>query len=95
MTSFIDIRPDKVQGIGIITMASTTSDLRSNQLHRRLNNIKALVHWCSIRHTMGLDLDSRLFTVGDIIKCREELDMEEISQIETLINNPETFKPIN
>ena len=44
---------------------------------------------------MGLDLDSRLFTVDEISRCKEELDMEEDSQPETSMNKPEKFKPIN
>ena len=44
---------------------------------------------------MGLDLDSRLFKIYEISRCREELNMEEDSQPETSINNPEKFKPIN
>ena len=44
---------------------------------------------------MGLDFDSRLFTVDDISSQKEELDTEEDSQPETSINKPEKFKPIN
>ena len=44
---------------------------------------------------MRLDLDSRLFTVNDVGRCREELDTEENSQPETPINRPEKFKPVN
>ena len=50
MISFKEIRPDEVQGIGKRIMAATTADLRSNQPYWRLNNIKALVHWCGSRH---------------------------------------------
>ena len=50
---FTDIRTDEIQGIAKIIMASTTSDLRSNQPYWRLNDIKVLVHWCRSRHTMG------------------------------------------
>ena len=45
----------EVQGIGKRIMAATTPALRSNQPYRRLNNIRALVHWCRSRHAMGLD----------------------------------------
>ena len=76
-------------------MAETAAAHMRNQTYRRLNNIKALVHWCRIRHAMGLDLGSRLFTVENMSRCREELDMEEYSQPETSINKPEKFKPIN
>ena len=44
---------------------------------------------------MGLDLDSRLFMVDDMSRCREELDTEEDSQPETSMNKPDKFKPIN
>ena len=44
---------------------------------------------------MGLDLDSLLFTVDEMSRCREELYMEEDSQPETSMNKPDKFKPIN
>ena len=76
-------------------MAATTAAPRRNHPNRILNNIKALVHWCWIRHVMGLDLDSRLFTGNAMSRRREELEMEEYSQHQTSINKPEQFKPIN
>ena len=76
-------------------IAATTASLMSNQNDLRLKNIKELVHWCRNRHAMKLDPDSRMFTVDDMSRCREELDMEEDSQPETSINKPEKFKPIN
>ena len=76
-------------------IAATTDSLMSNQNDLRLKNIQELVHWCRNRHAMKLDPDSRMFTVDDMSRCREELDMEEDSQPETSINKPEKFKPIN
>ena len=76
-------------------MAATTADLGSNQPSRRFKNIKALVHWCRSQHAMGLDLDSRLFTVDKMSRCREKFYMVENSQPETSINKPEKFKPVN
>ena len=83
MISFAEIRPDEVQGIGKRIMASTTSSLQSNQPYRKLNNIKALIHWCRCRHANGKNLDSRLFTEIEMNRRREELDMKGNSQPET------------
>ena len=44
---------------------------------------------------MVLELYSRLFTVDETIRQREKLDMEEDSQPETSINEPDKFNPIN
>ena len=71
MISFIDIIPDKVQGTREKIMAETTAALRRNQPYQILDNIKALVHWCRSRHTMGFYLDSRLFTVNEMSRCIE------------------------
>ena len=43
---------------------------------------------------MGLDIDSRLFTVDEMSWCREELNTKEDSHPEPSINNPDKFKPI-
>ena len=66
MISFIEIKSDKLQGIGKNIMAATTDALRSNQPYRILNNIKMLAHCCRSLHAMGLDLDSRVFTVDEM-----------------------------
>ena len=94
MISFAEIRPDEVQGIGKGIMASSSSSLRSNQAYRKLNNVKALIHWCRRRQAMGKYLVSRLFTEIEMNRCREELDMKEDSQPETSIKKPDKFKPI-
>ena len=70
MISFTEIIPDKVQGIGESIMAATKAALSSNQPYWRLNNIKVLVHWCRIRHAMGFDLESRMFIVKEMSRCR-------------------------
>ena len=44
---------------------------------------------------MGLYLDSRLFTVNEMSRYIEELYMEEDTQPEKSIINPEKSKPIN
>ena len=76
-------------------MAATIAALRSNKHYLRWNTIKALVHWFRIRHAMGLDLGSRLFTVDEMTRCRVELEIEEDSQPEIVLNKLEQFKPIN
>ena len=70
MISFIDIIPYKVQGVGERIMAKTPAYIRINQPYWILNNIKVLVHWYSSRHAMVLDLDSRLFTVDGMSRCK-------------------------
>ena len=95
MILFVEIRPDEVQGIGNRIMTSTSFSLRGNQPYRKLNIVKALIHWCRCRHAMGNNLDSTLFREIDMNRCREELDMKEDSQPEISINKPDKFKPIN
>ena len=71
MISFTEVIQDKGQEIGESIMAATTASLISNKPYRRLNNIKALVHWFRSRQAMGLDLYSRLFTIDAMSRCRK------------------------
>ena len=95
MISFTEVIQDKGQEIGESIMAATTAAPRINQPYRTVNNIKALVYWCRSIHTIVLYLDSRLFIVDKMSRCREYLDMEDNSQPENSINKPDRCKPIN
>ena len=61
----------------------------------RLNNIKALVHWYKSRDIMGLPLDSRLFTIKEMKRSREVLDMQNDTQPDISIHKTDIFKPNN